>query len=45
MKLAMNHLESEKIPSGYLLHSHGIDGPFIDGLPNLKLVILTMANC
>ena len=21
------------IPSGYLLHSHGIDGPFIDGLP------------
>ena len=22
-----------KLPSGYLLHSHGIDGPFIDGLP------------
>ena len=21
------------IPSGYLFHSHGIDGPFIDGLP------------
>ena len=21
------------LPSGYLLHSHGIDGPFIDGLP------------
>ena len=24
----MNH-----IPSGYHQHSHGIDGPFIDGLP------------
>ena len=22
------------LPSGYLLHSHGIDGPFIDSLPN-----------
>ena len=21
------------VPSGYLFHSHGIDGPFIDGLP------------
>jgi hypothetical protein len=21
------------LPFGYLLHSHGIDGPFIDGLP------------
>ena len=21
------------LPSGYLLHSHGIDDPFIDGLP------------
>ena len=21
------------LPSGYLLHSHGIDGPVIDGLP------------
>ena len=26
------------VPSGYLLHSHGIDGPFIDGLPILKMV-------
>jgi hypothetical protein len=27
------------LPSGYLLHSHGIDGPFIDGLPFLNMVI------
>ena len=25
--------------SGYLLHSHGIDGPFIDGLPINSMVI------
>jgi len=24
---------SSKIPSGYLTVCHGIDGPFIDGLP------------
>jgi hypothetical protein len=24
---------SVELPSGYLLHSHGIDGPFKDGLP------------
>jgi len=27
------------LPSGSDLHSHGIDGTFIDGLPNLKMVI------
>ena len=27
------------VPSGYLLHSHGSHGPFIDGLPSYKMVI------
>ena len=27
------------IPSGYLIVRHGIDGPFIDGLPFLKMVM------
>jgi hypothetical protein len=29
----------EMLPSGYLLHSHGSHGPFIDGLPSYKMVI------
>ena len=36
----------ENLPSGYLLHSHGNRWPIeIDGLPNLKMVDLSMANC
>jgi len=33
------------LPSGYLTVCHGIDGSFIDGLPFLKMVDLSMANC
>jgi hypothetical protein len=31
MGVPLNHL-----PPGYLLHSHGIDGPFIDDVPSYK---------
>ena len=35
----INGLDYISIPSGYLLHSHGIDGLFIDGLPFFKMMI------
>ena len=39
------HLVSKCIGPGYLLHSHGDRWPIeIDGLPNLEMLDLSMAN-
>ena len=35
---------SSKIPSGYLTVCHGIDGPFIDGLPIENVFSMAMLN-